>query len=158
MNDDGNINLPQRKKLPHDIPSWVEPGAKYFISINCLVRGKPQLTNRETAGVIIKSALYYQTAGKWWIHLFLLMPDHLHGIVSFAREIPMRKVVADWKHYLSAKHGLAWQRDFFDHRLRNDDAVREKWQYIMENPVRKKLVTRVEEWPFFWTAKTIAQR
>jgi putative transposase len=41
-----------------------------------------------------------------------------------------------------------WQKDFFDHVLRSEESYSEKWLYVAENPVRKNLVTRMEDWPY----------
>jgi hypothetical protein len=39
-----------------------------------------------------------------------------------------------------------WQRDFFDHRLRDHHEADEKTNYILMNPVRKGLCERAEDW------------
>ncbi len=80
----------------------------------------------------------------------LLMPDHVHCLVSFPESESMRTVVTAWKHYLSNEHGLRWQRDFFDHRLRKEESYEEKAGYIRQNPVRAGLVKSAAEWPFVW--------
>ena len=139
-----------RKKLPHDIPAWVPEGAIYLITINCEPRGKKQLALQPIASAIEKSLLHYQSLGKWWIHLFLLMPDHLHGLVCFSREVSMRKVVKNWKHYLSTHENIQWQVDFFDFRIRDSVLLEEKWHYIKQNPVRQGLVGHSDEWPYQW--------
>jgi putative transposase len=41
-----------------------------------------------------------------------------------------------------------WQKDFFDHVMRSEESYTEKWLYVAENPVRKNLVARAEDWPF----------
>jgi REP element-mobilizing transposase RayT len=41
-----------------------------------------------------------------------------------------------------------WQKDFFDHVMRSEESYSEKWLYVAENPVRKNLAARVENWPF----------
>ena len=41
--------LPERKSLPHGMPSWVANGADYFITICALSRGENFLCYRETA-------------------------------------------------------------------------------------------------------------
>lgn len=41
-----------------------------------------------------------------------------------------------------------WQKGFFDHVMRSDESYSEKWLYVAENPVRKKLAARLEEWPY----------
>ena len=34
------------------------------------------------------------------------------------RERGMATTVKNWKRFVAGKHGVKWQRDFFDHRLR----------------------------------------
>jgi putative transposase len=41
-----------------------------------------------------------------------------------------------------------WQKGFFDHVMRSEESYSEKWLYVAENPVRKHLVSRPEDWPF----------
>jgi len=85
----------------------------------------------------------------WWPHLFLLMPDHLHGLISFPPSgKSLHSVVSKWKEWTAKELKINWQRDFFEHRLRHEESRREKADYILQNPVRKNLVARPEEWPF----------
>jgi hypothetical protein len=42
------------------------------------------------------------------------------------------------------------RRIFFDHRLRDDEQFNLKADYILHNPVRAGLVTKVEDWPYLW--------
>ena len=41
-----------------------------------------------------------------------------------------------------------WQKGFFDHVIRSEESYSEKWLYVAENPIRKKLVGRFEDWPY----------
>jgi len=41
-----------------------------------------------------------------------------------------------------------WQKGFFDHVMRSEESYSEKWLYVAENPVRKKLAARSEDWPY----------
>jgi hypothetical protein len=41
-----------------------------------------------------------------------------------------------------------WQKGFFDHVLRSSESYDEKWQYVLQNPVRAELVSRNEDWPY----------
>ena len=78
------------------------------------------------------------------------MPDHIHMIASFGRERKMIPVVSAWKRYLSTQHGIVWQKNFFDHRLRSEASARRETDYILQNPVRAGLVQTAAEWPFVW--------
>jgi hypothetical protein len=63
----------------------------------------------------------------------------------------MSKIVGDWKHFQSRKHGIIWQEGYFDHRLRDDERGEQlsaKMNYIWHNPVAAGLCTRAEDWPW----------
>ena len=142
--------LPKRKTLPHGVPSWVEGGAEYFITICTKPRGKNQLCHSDKAEFIQESLQFRQDRGELWVHLLLLMPDHLHAIMSFSPRVGMQKTLSDWKRYTCRKGGIDWQRDFFDHRLRRDESYVEKAYYIRMNPVRAGRIEKPEDWPYVW--------
>jgi len=58
----------------------------------------------------------------------------------------METVVRNWKKFVAGKHGLDWQRDFFDHRSRDHHELQEKTSYMLMTPVRKGLSERAEDW------------
>ena len=62
----------------------------------------------------------------------------------------MKFTIAQWKKYLARLHKVSWQRDFFDHRLRNHYEEGAKVDYIEKNPVRRGLCERAEEWPWIY--------
>ena len=142
--------LAQRRSLPHTPPAWVSAGAVYFITINGRPRGENQFCKDGVADEIFKAADFYNDVMKWYMSLLVLMPDHLHAIVSFPRNQGMKRRVAAWKGYVARSLGVNWQRDFFDHRLRGDESFEEKAKYIRANPVRAGFVADLEEWPYVW--------
>jgi putative transposase len=93
---------------------------------------------------------FRQRTLRWFAHLVLLMPDHLHALVAFPVEEEMKRVVANFKELTAKWAGVEWQPNFFDHRLRSDESFAEKAHYIRMNPVRGGLVTRAEEWAYIW--------
>jgi putative transposase len=79
------------------------------------------------------------------------MPDHLHALLSFPPSgKPIRVVISKWKEWTAEAAGIRWQDDFFEHRLRHKESRRQKADYILENPVRKGLVSRAQDWPFVY--------
>lgn len=145
----GEASLPNRKWLGHAVPSWVEHGI-FFITINGERHGDDDLVSGTTADVIRDAALFYHGA-RWWIHLWLIMPDHVHALVSFPQAESMIKVVSDWKRFVSRKTGIGWQKGFFDHRLRKEESFDEKAHYIRMNPVRAGLVPSPKRCPHVWS-------
>jgi len=141
-------SLPERKRLPHDVPDWVPDAAVFFITINCKERGRTQLSKDPVAGALLESVQFYQSTEKWWCHLLLLMPDHLHGLMTFSRQLQMRQDMAAWKSFHARRSGIIWQDGFFDHRIRHDAEFQEKAAYIRNNPVRAGLVEAAADWPY----------
>ena len=80
------------------------------------------------------------------------MPDHLHAMISFdwERGDGLGQVIQNWKRFTARKLEIVWQRDFFDHRIRSDNDLANKWIYIRENPVRAGLVDTYDAWPHVW--------
>jgi len=87
---------------------------------------------------------------QWYPKLVLFMPDHVHGLFVFGEDVIMRKVLESWKRYTARYLRINWQRDFFDHRIRNEASYFEKWDYIITNPIRAGLVNDALEWPYVW--------
>jgi putative transposase len=142
--------LPQRKRLPHEVPPWVQEGSFFFITINCRPQGLNQLAQAGRGDAVLASAAYQHERLAWHCRLLLLMPDHLHAIIAFPRDPSLRTTLQSWKRYLATREGVIWQRDFFDHRLRNRHEEREKIDYILMNPVRRGLCERIEDWPWVY--------
>lgn len=140
--------LPQRRKLPHEIPSWVQQGARHFITVNCAERDTDALCRGNTAMKLLESVRYYEQIGRWYLWLMVVMPDHVHFIATFDLGRGVRPIVKAWKGYQKKNLCIEWQSDFFEHRLRNDDEFIEKMRYVRMNPVRRGLVTSPEAWPY----------
>jgi REP element-mobilizing transposase RayT len=103
------------------------------------------------SNLLFETVRHRQENFLWWPHVFLLMPDHLRALISFPPSVrPMRTVVSKWKEWTAKEIGIVWQRDFFEHRLRGDEGLREKADYILLNPVRKGLVGQAEDWPYVY--------
>jgi REP element-mobilizing transposase RayT len=82
---------------------------------------------------------------------YVIMPDHMHFFVR----LPETLRLGQWIGLLKQKLAQAipdrtelWQRGFFDHVLRTNESYSEKWAYVLDNPVRKGLASRPEDWPF----------
>jgi putative transposase len=144
------MDRPVRQKLPHTVPPWVPDGSFFFITINCEPRGENHLCRAGVGDAVLKALDHHHEKCIWHCRIALLMPDHLHAILAFPMEEGMKKTIADWKKYLAREHGVSWQRDFFDHRLRDHHEAGEKLDYILMNPVRRGLCERAEDWNWIY--------
>jgi len=91
------------------------------------------------------------------------MPDHVHIIFTplinqSAREVyslaeimdAIKGASAHQINCLLARSGKVWQTESFDRVLRSSEKLHEKVSYILENPVRKGLVSTWTEYPWIW--------
>ena len=136
-------------RLHHEVPLWVDPDAVFHIRIRCAADNPIPLSAPALATVILESVRFYHTRRVWHPAVFLLMPDHLHALLAFSREKRMSRVIADWKRYHATKNGVRWQDGYFDHRLRNEEQLELKYQYILNNPIAKGLCASPEDWPWW---------
>jgi REP element-mobilizing transposase RayT len=148
------------RRLHHQVPGWVESGAIFHIRI-AIDREKqsPLLTIPELAGSIMDSVQIYEEQFRWYIRIFVLMPDHLHALVSFESDERMSTVIGDWKRFHARTNRVTWQEGFFDHRLRNDERgeqLNAKADYVRRNPVAAGLCTNPEDWPWIYPAPSSA--
>jgi REP element-mobilizing transposase RayT len=141
---------PIRKSLPHEIPHWIDPSSEvYFVTINCRDRGLNSLCVADVAEALLESVEHRHVSREWYVHLFLLMHDHLHALLSFSPDLRrIQQSLTNWKSWTAKRAGVRWQRDFFEHRLRGDEGFSEKADYIRNNPVRAGLIKVAEDWPW----------
>ena len=80
-------------------------------------------------------------------HAFVLMPEHVHLLLTPACDITIERAIQLIKgacsHELGSLLGRKreiWQRGFTDHRIRNPVDFMHHRNYIHRNPVERKLV------------------
>jgi putative transposase len=125
----------------------------YFITFNTL-HHQPLLANDSVHHAFIR----YAERGKGFgvgVGRYVLMPDHVHLFVRPGPEVTLVRWCSGLKRALSAamragehERTEVWQPGFFDHVLRDSESYAEKWLYVRDNPVRKKLSLCAEDWPY----------
>jgi REP element-mobilizing transposase RayT len=88
---------------------------------------------------------------------WVLMPDHWHGLIEL-HDGDLSRVVGRYKAMVSSsikrstgRKSPVWQKSFQDRALRKHDDVKAAARYIVANPLRAGLVTRVGDYPY-WNA------
>ena len=139
--------LPVRKLMNHRGPLSIDVrDAVYFITIVAADRDTTVMTDH--AKVIMDAARFYQTNGMWRLHILLIMPDHIHMLVHVPPTKPLADVIGHWKSFLTNRHGIRFQENFFDTRIRDCEHYAEKWKYICRNPVARGLVDSPRNWQY----------
>lgn len=55
----------------------------------------------------------------------------------------------------SGRHGPVWEEESFDHVLRSYESLEEKLEYIRQNPVKRNLAKKPDEYRWLWVAPRI---
>jgi len=98
------------------------------------------------------------------IHLYavVVMPDHVHSLFLPLRNddgwpFPLADILQCMKsatahriNKLLRTSGPVWEDESFDHLLRSDESLKEKCEYIRQNPVEAGLVKRPEDYRWLW--------
>lgn len=85
----------------------------------------------------------------------VLMPDHLHWLITLEQgsiSNLMRRIKgrsAKQINTLSGRQGKLWQDGFHDRALRREEDVLPAARYIVANPLRAGLVSRVGDYPLW---------
>jgi putative transposase len=86
---------------------------------------------------------------------YCFMPDHIHLLVEGTREdASLKKFSAKAKQYsgfyFRREMGVPlWQRFGFERVLRDEEATEDVARYILNNPLRARLVADVLDYPFW---------
>ena len=146
-----------RRMLPHQ-----KAGRTIFITFR---KGNRIPFAPEAKDVILQHCLH-DNGKRYDLHAAVVMPDHVHLLLSPLRDekawpysLPtilklLKGTSARSVNKLSSSHGPVWQEESFDHVLRSQESFGEKQEYIRQNPVRKGLVKRPEDYKWLWVEQT----
>jgi putative transposase len=95
----------------------------------------------------------YRDQGKYLLHEFVVMPDHIHLLLTPAIEISLERamqfVKGGYSYRLRKVEKIqVWQESFTNHRIRDAEDYGRHREYIRMNPVRAGLVRKAEAYPF----------
>lgn len=89
---------------------------------------------------------------------WVLMPDHAHWLLRLGPQASLSSLVNRVKsasaravNCLLQRSGALWAAGFHDHALRRDEDLKQAARYLVANPVRAGLVSRIGDYPF-WNA------
>jgi REP element-mobilizing transposase RayT len=119
--------------------------------------GASFLKDRRIATLVV-DALRHFDGMRYCLHAWCVMPNHVHVVFSSmpARTPALRlsAVIQSWKSYtakeanrLLGRSGSFWQREYYDHLVRDEADFVRCIDYTIHNPVKAGLCERREDWP-----------
>jgi putative transposase len=109
------------------------------------------------ATILVEQIAACRDRGFYKLHAFVVMPEHLHILLTPGDETTIEKAVQMIKGGSAHRMGLEmpakfpiWHRGFHDRWIRDDEQYRKAKMYVEENPVKAKLAGRAED--YFWSS------
>ena len=102
------------------------------------------------AELFLDTLQHYRREGNYKLHAFVMMPDHVHLIVTpqgITIERVMGLIKGGFSHRLASNFPV-WQRGYTDHRIRDAEDMETRRRYLHQNPVRAGLVVAAEEYRY----------
>lgn len=101
---------------------------------------------RPDAAAIIAAAMRHFDLERYTLGDWVVMPNHVHVIVTPAGGHELADILKAWKGYASNeinkllnRTGKFWQKESFDHIVRSAEQLAHYQRYIRENPLKAKL-------------------
>jgi putative transposase len=97
----------------------------------------------DNARLLEKTILDYRRQGKFLLHAFVIMPDHLHILFTPAPDTSLEKAMQFIKGGFSFRLRNkmdVWMRSFNESQIASEEKYTSCVRYIEENPVRAGLV------------------
>jgi len=130
------------------------PACTYFVTTKTW-QNRALFQVSEVAQVLASRLILYRDQGSYLLHEFVIMPDHLHllltpgGTTSLERDIMLIKGGSSHEIHRVRGHKMPiWQPGFHDWTVRDETDYQAKREYIWMNPVKAGLVGKSEDWAF----------
>jgi putative transposase len=132
----------------------ISPPGTYFVTFSTFQRRR-LFVAENYAKLFLKTLYSHNRDGAFLLHAFVVMPEHVHLLITPASDKSLERVLQLIKGGYSHEFGLrfgqkkeVWQRGFTDHRIRDAADFALHRGYIHNNPVKRGLVTEPAEYRF----------
>ena len=111
--------------------------------------------NTSLANIVVEQIANCRDRGYYRLHAFVLMPDHLHVLITPSDETTIEKAMQMIKGGSAHQMGIErpqqfpiWHRGFHDRWIRDAEQFWKAKSYIEQNPVKARLAEKPEEYPW----------
>jgi len=129
------------------------PGA-YFVTFSTWQRRRLFVVENH-ARLLLKTIYGYRREGRYQLHAFVVMPEHVHLLLTPAQDVTLEHAVqlikGGYSHALGSILGRKreiWQRGFTDHRIRDVADFIHHRDYVHRNPVERGIVTDLSQYRY----------
>ena len=110
---------------------------------------------RNDIGKLVANALCRFDGERYKLHARVVMPNHVHAVITPKGSYTLTSILHSWKsytakeanHLLGRKGHTFWQRESYDHLVRDEEDFIKACYYTLNNPVKAGLCQKAEDWP-----------
>ena len=142
---------PARNAVPANI---LNPARIFFVTTNASM-GKRLLQSERNAGLLIDVLRSLVAEDKFELHDFVVMPDHVHLLLTVDDEMTVEKAMQLVKGRFSFRLkkefgylGEVWERGFAEVQVMDRRSYEQHRAYIAMNPVKAGFVDSAEKYPY----------
>ena len=99
------------------------------------------LFNNEAFAHLVTNAMTHFDGKRYTLLAWCVMPNHVHAVLTLMPREELDKVLHSWKSYTaheinkqSGETGVVWQKESYDHLVRDGEDLRNQVAYVLDNP------------------------
>ena len=124
----------------------------YFVTASAYMH-QNLFQRTETADLLLATIVRNRDKGEFFLHEYVIMPNHMHLLLTVddghAIGRALQLIKGGFSHAIGPlKLKTVWQPSYYEHRVRDDGEYERMRRYIHENPVRRHLIQKAEEYPY----------
>src|SRR5262249_30453700 len=143
--------MPMRNAAPTNIAA----ASRTFFVTSSIVEKRHMLQSDRSASLFVDVFYHYRSQHKYLLHDFVVMPDHFHVLITVDSNISIERAVQFIKGGFAFRAGKelgfrapVWERGFSEARIYDAEHFSRAKQYIISNPVKRRLVENAHEYPY----------
>lgn len=102
---------------------------------------------------IMADTLRHFDEKRYRLFAWCVMPNHVHVVLKIFPGNSLASVIHSWKSYTAKQinqrlglRGAFWEREYYDHLIRNEGELERATRYVAENPIKANL----KGWKWVW--------
>ena len=104
------------------------------------------LFNDDALARLVADALKHFDGIRYELLAWCVMPNHVHAVLKPAEGQQLEKILHSWKSFtaheinrLLGESGTVWQKESYDHLVRDGEDLRNQLDYVVRNPLKARL-------------------
>jgi putative transposase len=125
-----------------------------YVATSVTINRDPIFEETKAADILLEAILFGKRQKWYYLLSFVIMPDHIH-IIMIPRDKNISECMKSIKGFSARKinlvlsrTGSVWQNGFYDYILDSEEKLLTRMRYIEDNPMRKGLVMRSEDYEY----------